>query len=101
MKRISLVLKVVLSIVVFTSIVYAVIAFATEITSSYINNGVHYTLMGLNFLVLIYLFYRLFNFKKTPNETKVLWFFLLVFISPSMLYYIWVTDDKKVLIENQ
>ncbi|UOB17890.1 hypothetical protein [Abyssalbus ytuae] len=99
MKKISLVTKLILSIIVLITLTYATIHFFVDAPLSFINERTHYMLMGLNFIVLIYLIYRVFNFKNTSIETKVLWTFLLILISPSMLYYIWVTDDKKVINE--
>lgn len=100
MKKMSLLIKIILSIIVILTIVYACVHFFATTPVSFVNDRNHYMLMAINALVLIYLLYRLFSFKKTTQETKVLWAFLLIFISPSMLYYIWSTDDKKVLSEN-
>ena len=97
MKRLSILAKIILSIVVGTTIGYAMVGFFSEEPLFILTNNVHYGLMALNFIILIYLLYRLFSFKKTSTETKVLWAVLLILISPSMLYYIWVTDDKKVM----
>lgn len=96
MKRLSLFTKILLSIPFVVSIAYAIIQFFLYIPFSFLDERTHFGLMALNLIVLGYLIYRIFNFKKIPKETKFLWTALWIFISPSVLYYIWIVDDKKV-----
>ena len=94
MNKISLLVKLLISLVLVITVVYAISTFFILSPVLVISEQSHFLLMLVNALIIIYLIIRLFRFKKLSRETKILWLLIFVLISPLILYYIWVLDDR-------
>ena len=89
-------IKLLISLVLVATLVYAISTFFLLSPALAISEQAHFVLMAVNAVIVIYLIVRLFRFKKLSGETKILWVLVFIFLSPLILYYLWVTDDKFV-----
>lgn len=89
-------IKLLISLVLVATLIYAISTFFVLSPALAISEQAHFILMLINAVIVIYLIVRLFRFKKLSSETKILWLLIFIFLSPLVLYYIWVTDEKFV-----
>lgn len=99
MKKIPTSIKLFITGIFLLSLVYAIVNFFVDTPISNYSETKHYILMISNLIILVFLISRVFKFN-TDKETKILWCCLLIFFSPSILYYLWYIDDKQIKNEN-
>lgn len=100
MNKIKFFVKLLISLILIATLVYAISTFFILSPTLVISEHAHLLVMLINALIIIYLIVRLFRFKNLSIETKILWFLIFIFLSPLILYYVWVADDKLVAKEN-
>lgn len=96
MTKISYFVKILLTIILSITFIYAIMIYFISLNYSFVNNTTHFLLMGINFLVILFLMIRLLKFKNIENEKKILWVVLFFIFSPSIFFYLWKTDDDFV-----
>ena len=99
MNKINFFVKVLISLILIVTLVYAISTFFILSPTLVISEQAHLIVMLINALIIIYLIARLFRFKNLSSETKILWLLIFIFLSPLILYYVWGVDDKLVAIE--
>lgn len=99
MNKINFFVKVLISLILIVTLVYAISTFFILSPTLVISEQAHLIVMLVNALIIIYLIFRLFRFKNLSSETKILWLLIFIFLSPLILYYVWGVDDKLVAIE--
>lgn len=96
MKRLNIAVKIVFSIIPIGSWVYAVGSFFLNNPSFNLSQELHFIIMGLNAIVILFLILRLSKFRSLSSEQKFLWVLALIFFSPVIVYYILFAEDRLV-----
>lgn len=100
MKKMKFSLKLIFTIILVITFFYAVVAYFTTLNYDFVNNTTHFTLMGINFLIILFLIVRVSMFSNIDFSKKILWSVLFFVFSPSILIYLWKVDDEFI-IESQ
>ena len=100
MKKIKVFVKMLISIIIISTIIYAISTFYLLYPFLAISEMGHLYLMLINLIIILFLTMRLFRFKNASSELKLLWVLIFICLPPLILYYIWVTDNKLVLKNN-
>lgn len=94
MKKMSILLKILLSLVYLAAFFYGIIVYVLNQNFTFVNDTTHFVLMFLCLLIILFLSYRIYTYKTIEQKDKVLWIVLMFVFNPVIIYYIWILDNN-------
>ncbi len=98
MNPLSLKTKIILCSFYLISLIYGFSTFVFELIEH--NDMIHYSLVGVIFLINFLLIFRIYSYKNIQTDIKIPWYIILVLFGILGVYYIWKVDDKFWVINS-